>query len=412
MAAANARLAGRPLTFTELGEDGGPQIISAEPALWGDAVIVRKDVPASYHLAVVVDDAWQGVSHVTRGRDLYAATHLHRLLQVLLDLPEPLYRHHRLITDADGRKLAKSARDAGLRSLREAGATPADVRRLVGLSRPDLIQIMAGAACSGRSPLREVVGGGGRVGRLVGALAASRPNSNMAGQHTYAPRRTFCRRERGSAWAAARRVFWCASAIMLAGLAAASAGPREERGRSNLGAAESAKAPVTPPSEFARSLAAAARRQVSYFVFYNSSYQKIPYPMGDVPSYFGVCTDVVVRAYRTLGIDLQVQVQKAGVGTGDTNIDHRRVEVLRKFFARAGTSLPITKNPDDYKVGDIVTYYMPNGWLSKTHIAIVGAEKNLAGVPLVIHNRGWGVQAEDWLFAEKITGHFRYGGPR
>ena len=139
----------------------------------------------------------------------------------------------------------------------------------------------------------------------------------------------------------------------------------------------SAKAPVTRPSEFARSLAAAARRQVSYFVFYNSSYQKIPYPMGDVPSYFGVCTDVVVRAYRALGIDLQVQVQKAGVGTGDTNIDHRRVEVLRRFFARAGTSLPITRNPDDYKVGDIVTYYMPNGWLSKTHIAIVAAEKNL-----------------------------------
>jgi uncharacterized protein YijF (DUF1287 family) len=197
--------------------------------------------------------------------------------------------------------------------------------------------------------------------------------------------------------------------IVLAGVAAASAGPREQRGRANLGAAELAKA---QPSEFAKSLAAAARQQVSYFVFYNSSYQKIPYPMGDVPAYYGVCTDVVVRAYRTLGIDLQVQVQKAGVGTGDTNIDHRRVEVLRKFFARAGTSLPITKNPDDYKVGDIVTYYMPNGWLSKTHIAIVAAETSLAGVPLVIHNRGWGVQAEDWLFAVKITGHFRYRGPR
>ena len=197
--------------------------------------------------------------------------------------------------------------------------------------------------------------------------------------------------------------------ITLAGVAAASAGPREQRGRANLGAAELAKA---QPIEFANSLAAAARQQVSHFVFYNSSYQKIPYPMGDVPSYFGVCTDVVVRAYRTLGIDLQVQVQKAGVGTGDTNIDHRRVEVLRKFFARAGTSLPITKNPDDYKVGDIVTYYMPNGWLSNTHIAIVAAETSLAGVPLVIHNRGWGVQAEDWLFAEKITGHFRYSGPR
>jgi uncharacterized protein YijF (DUF1287 family) len=197
--------------------------------------------------------------------------------------------------------------------------------------------------------------------------------------------------------------------ITLASVATASAGPREERGRANLGAAEAAK---SQPPEFGKSLATAARQQVSYFVFYNSSYQKIPYPMGDVPSYFGVCTDVVVRAYRTLGIDLQVQVQKAGVGTGDTNIDHRRVEVLRKFFARAGTSLPVTKNPDDYKVGDIVTYYMPNGWLSKTHIAIVAAENNLAGVPLVIHNRGWGVQAEDWLFAEKITGHFRYTGPR
>ena len=197
--------------------------------------------------------------------------------------------------------------------------------------------------------------------------------------------------------------------ITLASVATASAGPREERGRANLGAAEAAK---SQPPEFGKSLATAARQQVSYFVFYNSSYQKIPYPMGDVPSYFGVCTDVVVRAYRTLGIDLQVQVQKAGVGTGDTNIDHRRVEVLRKFFAGAGTSLPVSKNPDDYKVGDIVTYYMPNGWLSKTHIAIVAAEKNLAGVPLVIHNRGWGVQAEDWLFAEKITGHFRYTGPR
>ena len=102
--------------------------------MWGDAVIVRKDTPSSYHLAVVVDDAWQGVTHVTRGRDLYAATHLHRLLQVLLDLPEPLYRHHRLITDAHGRKLAKSARDTSLRSLRASARTPAEVRRLVGLT--------------------------------------------------------------------------------------------------------------------------------------------------------------------------------------------------------------------------------------------------------------------------------------
>ncbi len=97
-------------------------------------MIVRKDTPTSYHLAVVVDDAWQGITHVTRGRDLFAATDLHRLLQVLLDLPAPLYHHHRLITDAAGRKLAKSARDTSLKSLRESGATPVDIKRLVGLS--------------------------------------------------------------------------------------------------------------------------------------------------------------------------------------------------------------------------------------------------------------------------------------
>jgi uncharacterized protein YijF (DUF1287 family) len=147
-------------------------------------------------------------------------------------------------------------------------------------------------------------------------------------------------------------------------------------------------------------------------VFYNPAYMKIAYPMGDVPAYFGVCTDVVVRAYRALGIDLQVLVHASGAGSGDTNIDHRRVEVLRRFFARAGTSLPITETPADYQPGDIVTYYMPGGWLSKTHIAIVADEKSPTGVPLIVHNRGWGVQAEDWLFAEKITGHFRYAGPR
>ena len=132
-------------------------------------------------------------------------------------------------------------------------------------------------------------------------------------------------------------------------------------------------------NDFGAELAAVARRQTSHFVFYNPAYMKIAYPMGDVPAYFGVCTDVVVRAYRALGIDLQVLVHKSGAGSGDTNIDHRRVEVLRRFFARAGTSLPITANPADYKPGDIVTYYMPNGWFSKTHIAIVAAEKTRNG---------------------------------
>ena len=127
------KLGGAPLTFVEFAEDGTPLTVEAHPERWGDAVAVRKDVPTSYHLAVVADDAWQGVTHVTRGRDLYAATDLHRLLQVLLDLPEPIYHHHRLITDESGRKLAKTARDTSLRALREQEVALTEVRHLIGL---------------------------------------------------------------------------------------------------------------------------------------------------------------------------------------------------------------------------------------------------------------------------------------
>ncbi len=133
LAAAARRLEGRPLTFTELDEEGNPSVIEARPERWGDAVILRKDVPASYHLAVVVDDARQSVTHVTRGRDLYVATDIHRLLQVLLGLPEPLYHHHRLLTDPDGRKLAKSERDTALASLRAAGVPGREIPSRVGL---------------------------------------------------------------------------------------------------------------------------------------------------------------------------------------------------------------------------------------------------------------------------------------
>jgi glutamyl-Q tRNA(Asp) synthetase len=128
LAAAARRLDGRPLTFTEIDESGEPTVIEAHPQRWGDTVILRKDVPASYHLSVVVDDARQGITHVTRGRDLYEATDMHRLLQVLLGLPEPLYHHHRLLTDAAGRKLAKSAGDTGLASLRASGISAEEVR--------------------------------------------------------------------------------------------------------------------------------------------------------------------------------------------------------------------------------------------------------------------------------------------
>jgi glutamyl-Q tRNA(Asp) synthetase len=122
----------KPLTFVEIDEDGRQQTITAEPRRWGDAVIIRKDVPASYHLSVVVDDARQGVTHVTRGRDLLAATDLQRLLQELLDLPEPVYSHHRVICWADGRKLSKSNNDMGLRALRGEGATATDIRQVIG----------------------------------------------------------------------------------------------------------------------------------------------------------------------------------------------------------------------------------------------------------------------------------------
>lgn len=134
LACAEVRLQGRSLTFIELDADLNPSIVHAKPARWGDVIIQRKDVPTSYHLAVVVDDARQSVTHVVRGRDLYAATDLHRLLQVLLDLPEPLFHHHRLVTDADGRKLAKRARDTGLRELRTAGISPNAVRERLGFS--------------------------------------------------------------------------------------------------------------------------------------------------------------------------------------------------------------------------------------------------------------------------------------
>lgn len=126
------RLGDTLLTVREWSPAGESWTTEAAPERWGDAVIVRKDVPTSYHLAVVVDDARQGVTHVTRGCDLYAATGLHRLLQVLLGLPAPAYHHHELILTDDGRKLAKSSGDTSLRQMRVAGLTTEEVRRRLG----------------------------------------------------------------------------------------------------------------------------------------------------------------------------------------------------------------------------------------------------------------------------------------
>jgi glutamyl-Q tRNA(Asp) synthetase len=106
---------------------------TASPELWGDVVLARKETPTSYHLSVVVDDAAQGVTDIVRGQDLYHATSVHRLLQALLGLPAPRYRHHRLILDDNGRKLSKSTQATGLRELRAQGKTPVDIRAMVGL---------------------------------------------------------------------------------------------------------------------------------------------------------------------------------------------------------------------------------------------------------------------------------------
>ena len=123
------------LSWTEQGEgpDGETGVVAAAPQAWGDVILARKETPTSYHLSVVVDDALQGITDVVRGQDLFHATSVHRLLQHLLGLPEPVYRHHRLICDEAGHKLAKSTASTGLRELRAAGMTPADVRRAVGL---------------------------------------------------------------------------------------------------------------------------------------------------------------------------------------------------------------------------------------------------------------------------------------
>jgi glutamyl-Q tRNA(Asp) synthetase len=135
MAAAAACAGALAWTETGAGPEGETGSIAATPHIWGDVVIARKEVPTSYHLAVVVDDALQGVTDVVRGQDLFWATAVHRLLQALLGLPAPAYHHHRLVRDDAGRKLSKSTDAESLRALRAAGASAGDIRRMVGLGR-------------------------------------------------------------------------------------------------------------------------------------------------------------------------------------------------------------------------------------------------------------------------------------
>jgi uncharacterized protein YijF (DUF1287 family) len=170
-----------------------------------------------------------------------------------------------------------------------------------------------------------------------------------------------------------------------------------------------------PSSELQR-IIQSAYAQVGVTLRYDPSYVSIPFPGGDVPVDRGVCTDVIIRAYRSIGVDLQVLVnqdmrkvftaypRKWGLSRPDPNIDHRRVDNLAVFFGRHGQSLPISKEASDYRPGDIVTLRLPDG---RPHIGLV-SDRSTDGRPMLVHNIGAGAQVEDVLFAFTITGHYRY----
>ncbi len=174
-------------------------------------------------------------------------------------------------------------------------------------------------------------------------------------------------------------------------------------------------------SDFALQLVDAALERIHHRVAYDGSYRKIGYPGGDVPDHIGVCTDVVIRTYRAIGIDLQKTVHEDmsrnfatypqiwGIDRPDSNIDHRRVPNLQTFFSRNGTTLPKSNDPEDYAPGDLVTWMLPG---NLPHIGIVIDRRSIdGGRPLIVHNIGAGPKVGDVLFDFPITGHYRYEGP-
>jgi uncharacterized protein YijF (DUF1287 family) len=175
-----------------------------------------------------------------------------------------------------------------------------------------------------------------------------------------------------------------------------------------------AQAPVNSADKLCRAAVELTKHRVTY----DPAYTAIPYPNGDVPADKGVCTDVVIRAYRQLGVDLQKEVHEDmalnfskypkdwGARQTDKNIDHRRVPNLMVFFERKGKALPVTQNPTDYKPGDIVTWDLGGGM---THIGIIINQKSAdASRCLIVHNIGNGQEISDCLFRFKIIGHYRY----
>ena len=176
--------------------------------------------------------------------------------------------------------------------------------------------------------------------------------------------------------------------------------------------------------EFTKRLVTAAIERTHHSVRYVSAYVRIPYPGGDVPADTGVCTDEIIRSYRALGVDLQKEVHEDMVQNfsaypnkrrwmlahPDANIDHRRVPNLLVFFQRKGETLPISDKAEDYAPGDLVTWDLGRG---VPHIGIMVDEKSRwSGRSMIVHNIGEGPKIEDVLFNWRITGHYRYFGPR
>lgn len=173
-------------------------------------------------------------------------------------------------------------------------------------------------------------------------------------------------------------------------------------------------------SVFEKDFILAAYERLEHEVTYDGSYRSIPYPGGDVPGNIGVCTDVIIRTYRKIGVDLQKLVHEDmvpnfssypskriwGLTRPDKNIDHRRVPNLQVFFSRHGSKLPISDKPADFKAGDLVTWTLPG---NLPHIGIVSDKINpKSGNPMIVHNIGEGPKLEDMLFNYKITGRYRF----
>jgi uncharacterized protein YijF (DUF1287 family) len=213
------------------------------------------------------------------------------------------------------------------------------------------------------------------------------------------------------------------AALACAGCGVASTASPVSRGQAAQRAATQRVARPSSGSTFLDKLVEAAIERTSHEVRYDPSYFVIDYPNGDVPAEVGVCTDEVIRSYRAVGVDLQKLVhedmeqdfdaypRKWGMKKADKNIDHRRVPNLMTFFERQGASLPVTADARAYKPGDVVTWDLGGGM---THIGLVVnvPSETDASRMQIVHNIGAGPKMEDVLFGWKITGHYRYEGPK